>query len=299
MSVTDPDLEIRLAAFDGLRTLVRRYGEILPWEVIAEGFQFRGERVLFANRARGIFRPKQMVAGALSIKSTIPKAGRVARYDDLTVEGGFVYRFQGTDPDAFDNNALEYSASLDAPMIYFFGVAPARYLALFPAYASGIDRSALTAEVVIGTADDLASRVTTAELRRRTVVAKPRWEHVILRDRTLAAWEHRCAVCSLSTQALLDASVVWPDGARRGAPEEDNALPLCLLHRDVFDLDLLGVSHAGTIHLAPSLAAAPSAGPVLDAALKPFDRASVRWPSSVRPREEFLAQRFERFSRAA
>lgn len=299
MPPTDPDAEIRLVAFDALRSLVARHGEILPWEVIAEGFQHRGERILFANRARGIFRPKQMTAGALSIKTTVPKAGRVARYDDLAVEGGFVYHFQGTDPDTFDNNALEYSASLDAPMIYFFGVAPARYLVLFPAYAGAIDRTALTCEVVIGSANELATRATTEVLRRRTVVAKPRWEHAILRDRTLSAWDHRCAVCSLSTPALLDASVVWPDGALRGAPEEDNALPLCLLHRDVFDLDLLGIEPVGTIRLARSLTAAVGGGPVLDAALKPFDGARVRWPSVSRPRDEFLPQRFERFARAA
>ena len=53
----------------------------VPWEKIHRGFQVGDEHIHFANRARGIFKPRQMTA-ALSIKTTIPRAGRPTWYSD-------------------------------------------------------------------------------------------------------------------------------------------------------------------------------------------------------------------------
>jgi putative restriction endonuclease len=301
MAPTDPDADIRLAALESIARKVERHGEILDWPCIAEGFSYRGEPMLFANRVRGIFRPKAMRAGALSIKTTVPRGGRRPRYDDLAVEGGFVYRFQGDDPDASDNNALQYAASLRAPMIYLYGVAPARYLVLAPVFIERVDLAGLSCEVVVGSLVDLRSPRPSDVLRAVSSAAKPRWEHAILRLRALEAWEERCAVCDLAAPALLDASVVWPQGVTRGAPEEDNALALCVLHRGVFERDLLGIDPTGTVHLAETLRHETRGGVVLAQGLWPFDRKRVAWPRrpEARPREDFLTARFARFLRAA
>ena len=65
----DPDRRIRVAAFAAIEKLSRQWGGQIPWEAIRVGFQAGGETVLFANRAKGIFKPRQMSA-ALSIKTT-------------------------------------------------------------------------------------------------------------------------------------------------------------------------------------------------------------------------------------
>ena len=72
----DPDRRIRAAAFAAIEKLSREWGGQIPWEALREGFQADGERVLFANRAKGIFKPRQMSA-ALSIKTTVPRSGRL------------------------------------------------------------------------------------------------------------------------------------------------------------------------------------------------------------------------------
>jgi putative restriction endonuclease len=98
----DRDTAVRLAAFEALDRLERRHGPVLSWDVIARGFDLDGTHYLFANRARGLFRPQGVGGSALSIKTTIPRAGRTARYDDSVYGGTLAYRFHGTDPHHLD-----------------------------------------------------------------------------------------------------------------------------------------------------------------------------------------------------
>lgn len=109
IGLDDPDFQIRLAAFRELSRLTSVHGPVLTWVQIAQGFYTEdAERYLFANRARGIFRPAQMRGAALSIKTTVPRTGRIARYDDEEGSvGEFRYRMQGEDPDFFDNRLLQ------------------------------------------------------------------------------------------------------------------------------------------------------------------------------------------------
>jgi len=78
----DHDHALRLAAFAHCEDLMRAYAGMVPWSAIQQGFAVAGERVYLANKARGIHRPRQMQRGALSIKTTRPRRGRTARYDD-------------------------------------------------------------------------------------------------------------------------------------------------------------------------------------------------------------------------
>ncbi|WAM26804.1 HNH endonuclease [Myxococcus sp. NMCA1] len=73
--------------------------------------RYQGETLNFANRARGIFWPRHMRETALSIKTTVPRQGREARYDDLRSNEGFQYRFQGTDVASRDNRRLARGAA--------------------------------------------------------------------------------------------------------------------------------------------------------------------------------------------
>ena len=86
--MNDPDAHIRSAAFSAMERLVRyRPDGLVRWNAIHRGFQIGAEHIHFANRARGIFKPRQMSA-ALSIKTVVPRAGRPTWYSDQGV--GFI-----------------------------------------------------------------------------------------------------------------------------------------------------------------------------------------------------------------
>ena len=63
----DPDWAIRAQAFTALERLAISTGGPIPWAEISKGFLHQGERVHFASRALGIFKPRQMTA-ALSVR---------------------------------------------------------------------------------------------------------------------------------------------------------------------------------------------------------------------------------------
>jgi putative restriction endonuclease len=93
------DLELRAAAMSHVAALANRHG-VLTWAQIDNGFVFRGERIRLAGRARGIFKPRQLGDGALSVRTPQPREGRVPRYDDQIASDRpwFEYRWMGDDP---------------------------------------------------------------------------------------------------------------------------------------------------------------------------------------------------------
>ena len=52
----DHDRLLRLAAFDRARELSRRYTDLVPLDVLKEGFTFDGRRISFGSFYSGIFR---------------------------------------------------------------------------------------------------------------------------------------------------------------------------------------------------------------------------------------------------
>jgi putative restriction endonuclease len=302
---SDPDWPIRQAAFQRLVELTRLYGALLPWDEITKGFSFRGEPIYLATKAQGIFRPRQMRGGALSIKTIVPRRGRVARYDDIASEdGAFFYRFKGEDPENHSNQLLAQAHELKAPLIYFYGVGPGMYRPIWPVYISRFDERALTCEVVADEAQSVEPPGTvlhdaTVDRIRRgyiTVQAKKRIHQETFRLHVLNAYEHRCAICRLPRSELLQASHILPDRDERGVPEVPNGLALCHLHHGAFDADLLGIRPDGHIELSPELRETHD-GPTLEHALKAFDGRPLHKPTRREqwPREQFLEERYTRF----
>lgn len=142
---------IRNAAFSRVLELSRRFGGVVPWESVCDPLPLAGEEVRIANRARGIFRPRQMSRGVLSIKTTIPRTGRNSRYEDIASDDGFfLYRFQGQDPSSSDNVALRQAFEDQSPLIYFHGVAPGLYMPIFPVFVTQWNPKDLCVHVVPG-----------------------------------------------------------------------------------------------------------------------------------------------------
>jgi putative restriction endonuclease len=298
----DPDLAIRQAAFDHLQQLVDLHGPILPWSLLQQGYLFRGERVLMGSTPRGIHRPKQMAGGALSIKTTVPKPGREARYDDqiASEDGHFVYKFQGKSPGSRDNLWLAEARRLQAPLVYFYGVEPGLYRPLWPVFITGWNEAMLECFISVS---EIGAGVTDEDddlmaLRRRyqTVEAKKRLHQESFRHMVLRAYKTRCAVCNLPRAELLEAAHILPDRDVRGRPEVPNGLALCRLHHGVYDRNLLGIRPDHVIEIAPQLME-ENDGPVLEQAIKGFDKQKISVPrrSTLRPRSEFLEERYLEF----
>ncbi len=70
------DQKVRIAAFNWLDEQVGIHGDVLPRSILAQGFEFERQRVLFVA-PQGIFKPKFLPQMQLSITTT-PKGP----YDD-------------------------------------------------------------------------------------------------------------------------------------------------------------------------------------------------------------------------
>jgi len=79
--MADPDHALRSAAFARLSALQSIWGEVLPWEVIAEPWLEGAAEMRFANRARGIFKPAEVrsAVNAPPKSSTLSRGGVLAR----------------------------------------------------------------------------------------------------------------------------------------------------------------------------------------------------------------------------
>ncbi len=297
------DAEIRNAAFKRAAALNSQWSGTIPWQEVINPIKVGNEEVLLANRARGIFRPRQMRQGVLSIKTTVAREGRVQRYDDVASDAGFFeYRFQGTDPNNHDNRALKESWDNQLPFIYFHGVCAAFYSALFPCFIESWDAAALTVRVVVGAVTSAIPAVQMSEDLRRysTIEAKVRLHQAAFRGLVLSAYDNKCAISGLPERRLLQAAHILPDRDVRGQPVANNGIALSSLHHHAFDLNLIGIDPDGCIHVNRDLLELHD-GPTLQVALQNIDQKRIRFPIAHedKPNRDYLAERFEQFVKAA
>src|SRR5436309_9489014 len=130
---------IRLAAFNFLDEQKQLRGDVLAREILAQGFEFEGQRVPLMG-PQGIFKPALLPEMPLSI-TTVPEVeGKRRLYDDQIGDEGLVrYRYRGTDPAHRDNAGLRLAMQKQAPLVYLYGVVPGRYGPDWPAYVVGGD----------------------------------------------------------------------------------------------------------------------------------------------------------------
>lgn len=298
------DESIRAAAFSRVAELSRRFGIVVPWDAVCEPLKLAGEEVRIANRARGIFRPRQMSRGTLSIKTTIPRTGRNSRYDDIASnEGFFLYRFQGLDPLSSDNVALRQAFEDQSPMIYFHGVAPGLYMPIFPVFVTQWNPKDLCVHVVPGEMRPgiLSVPFSGEDLRRYAVIeAKGRLHQAVFRELVIGAYGGRCALTGLPERRLLHAAHILPDLDRRGQPVVNNGIAMSVLHHSAYDQNLLGIDPDLGIHINSDLLEIHD-GPTLRYALQQLDGKQVRMPGDISsaPSRDFLAERYEMFLTAA
>ena len=247
----------------------------------------------------GIWKPRPLDA-ARSILTAPPRPGDPPPYpDDWIDETQLRYAYRGHDPGFWQNEALRLAYQQRLPLVYLYGIAPGRYLPVYPALI-GRDRPEDLAVDVVFAATSSESGVG-IEIDGRRYLTRPTRERLHqhgFRVRVLEAYRQRCAMCALRRDPLLDAAHTVPDGEPDGLAVTANDLSLCKLHHTAYDQWLLGVSPGDLrIEVARELLDDID-GPMLRHGLQGLagQRLRVLPHRPVdRPSDQRLAWRYERF----
>jgi putative restriction endonuclease len=99
---------------------------------------------------------------------------------------------------------------------------------------------------------------------------------------------------------LLDAAHILPDGHPRGEPWVSNGLSLCKIHHAAYDQNILGIDGALKIKIRADILIEKD-GPMLRHGLQELEGKTllvVPTAGALRPREEFLEERYREFLEA-
>ena len=305
----DPDWRLRLAAFAALRGLADRRGGVVTSDDLDSGFEFEGQRIRLWDSRRGIWRPHQLGrdGAALTIVTTPPRPGKTPPYDDQvgSDDQWFVYRYEGTDPDLWTNQAVRRAYVEGRPVIYLYGIIPGIYEPIFPCTIIADLPHELAFQVMaespsrILTPDTVSAIGATPERAYATAAVKVRLHQRRFRELVVSAYQIRCAMCLLRHGELLDAAHILPDRDERGRPEVPNGLCLCKIHHAAYDANIVGVAPDHRVHVRQDVLEEHD-GPMLRHGLQQMDGIVIRVPrgQGQRPRPEYLEERFARFRAA-
>jgi len=288
----DRDEQIRVAALARAAELRRQWDDHVPAAEIECGFEFEGQRVRLVGPGMGIFKPRQLGDGPISVRTQLASS-----YADEPLEGGAGLRYDFA-PRAreYDNDGLKRLCALGRPLIYLIQVAPrargSEYAILAPVFVAGWDDRRRTFEISFHAVPALSPIPTEVgeyvgsdrvEPAYRMQELRARLHQAHFRRLVLQAYRHRCSVCELRVRPLLDAAHIVPDH-EAGDASVQNGLGLCVLHHRAFDRGLLRVRPDYTVRIAPE--ASPPGDDFAVRALREFDggrlvlpRDRALWPS--------------------
>lgn len=297
------DSAMRLAAADHVRRVA--VGDILSSQALRQGFLFDGERIPLVNPQRGIFKPTSMDY-LLSVRTVFPRTGARVWYDDQRVvhdrlaQGGELvdYAFMGNDPNAADNRWLREAHQAQVPILYFLGVAPGRYTAIWPTFVADVLAHDLKVRLAFG--ESAEQHLPDAPERRyASRLVQQRLHQATFREAVLNAYGGRCAITRLPEPRLLDAAHIIIDRDEAlGQPIVQNGLPLSKVHHAAFDANLIGIDPDYRIHVSDELLAIND-GPMFEHGVKALVGQLIHLPTRPQdhPSRDRLAQRFDAFLR--
>ena len=230
---------IRAAALAWLQVVT--FGGTVPTtrEQLANDFQVAGQRFPLVDRGRGIRKPVGWRA-ALSIMTT---HGRPYA-DEEGADGLHRYKLRSDQGGSAENESLRIAMRQRSPLIWFYGLEPGVFQAIFPVYLVG-EEPALDQFVLALTPDQLTvvPNSPVEEALRRYLIAetKRRLHQPVFASQVMLAYDTHCAVCALHHRSLLDAAHIIPDGQPRGLPVVPNGLALCKIHHAAYDQNILGI----------------------------------------------------------
>jgi putative restriction endonuclease len=272
---------------------------VLDWEQTGERVAVAGRTyVMRQTRGRGIHRPEGLGA-ALSITTAFTPAGGRAPYaDEIGADGFQRYKYQGTDPRLAANIALRRAFEWKLPLVYFVGVANARYRPVYPVYVIADDPVGL--EFALGFEQSQVgvdlSHFPEAERRYSLRTTRQRLHQPIFREQVMLAYESTCTICQLRHAELLDAAHIVGDADEGGDPVVTNGLSLCKIHHAAYDKNLLGVTPDCTVHVNAELLQEVD-GPMLRHGLQEMHGRELFLPMkpALAPDRERLKRRYEEF----
>lgn len=290
------DKQVRLAAFNWLTEQVEKDGDVLQRSKLAKGFEFKGTRIPLVS-PQGIFKPKQLEL-PLSITTTTK-----GPYEDVIGDDFLHYKYRGTDPRHRDNVGLRRCMEKDLPLVYFHGIIPGKYLAIWPVYIIGDDPQSLTFKVAADEQYEVKEeqeKAADSDIYRRayiTSTVKRRLHQRGFRERVIAAYQSQCAFCQLKHAELLDAAHIIPDNEDEGVPSVNNGLALCKIHHAAFDQHIIGVSPDYHIKVKEDVLREKD-GPMLKHGIQELQEQKLILPKSEKawPAQELLDKRYERFN---
>jgi putative restriction endonuclease len=295
----DPDA-VRAAALAWLSQVTLEGELAIRRETLANDFRFHGERFPLIDRGQGIRKPGGWDA-ALSI-TTAASSGRNPRpYDDAPGPDGLLrYKRRRDEGGRAVNLGLRAAMTRGLPLIWFYGVAPSSFQAIFPVYLVAEEPEfdqfvlALTEDqrrMPVGTpVEESLRRYLMAQTRRRL-------HQPVFASQVMAAYDTHCAVCNLAHRSLLDAAHIVPDTAPGGEPTVVNGLALCKIHHAAYDANVLGIRPDYVVQIHRRLLEEID-GPMLRHGLQDHHgRSLMAVPArrADRPDPQRLAHRFEEF----
>lgn len=294
------DKQIRLAAFNWLTKQVENYGDVLPRTVLQNGFIFQNEQIHLIS-AQGIFKPRQ-----LELPLTITTSPKSPYKDSFDKDDFLLYKYRGKNPMHRDNVGLRKCMEENIPLIYFHGVIPGKYLAVWPVYIIGDNPDLLTFKVAADNqyeVESSASEVREGNIYRRayvTATVKRRLHQRGFRERVMAAYQSQCSFCQLRHEKLLDAAHIIADKEEEGIPSVNNGLALCKIHHAAFDQHIIGISPDYQIKVKEDVLREKD-GPMLKHGIQELQDQQLILPKSKKawPNKELLDLRYQKFTKRA
>jgi putative restriction endonuclease len=247
---------VRAAAFEWL-TRVTHDGTLpVTRQQLANDFFVAGRRFPLVDRGRGIRKPEGW-SSALSILTAAPKGARWRPYDDSEGPDGLHrYKLRRDDGGERENESLRVAMANQEPLIWFYGIKPSVFQAIFPVYLIW-EEAELTQFAMALTEEQRLSRSTSPieeSLRRWNFVqTKRRLHQAVFASQVKVAYDIRCAVCALHQPELLDAAHIIPDSHPQGDAVVTNGLAVCKLHHAAYDRNILGIRPDYTVEISARL----------------------------------------------
>lgn len=215
-------------------------------EQLAQDFHVDSTRFPLVDRGRGIRKPLGWRA-ALSITTAAPRSGRARPYaDDEGADGLHRYKLRRDQHGTAENESLRTAMREQVPVIWFYGLEPGLFQAIFPVYLTA--EEAERDQFVVALTDDQrtirpGSHVEETLRRYLITETKRRLHQPVFASQVMLAYDTHCAVCALAHRELLDAAHIIPDNdpAGRGLPVVPNGLALCKIHHAAYDQNILGI----------------------------------------------------------
>lgn len=303
----DPDHSLRQSAISRARELQLAFDDIVPLVQIRSGFLHDGRRISFGSFQKRIHSAKeQRGPAALTLTTAPPKSGKTAPYDDVIDldAKAILYHYRAGSPNHPDNRALRAARDLEAPLIYFLGIAPGQYQVIAPVFVTEDDPTSAMVMLEVGLPfkDTRGEGIVSDEDTRRYALSmvRRRYHQAQFRRDVLHAYRERCAVCALREAQLIEASHIIRDPDPEGFPAVVNGIALCAIHHVAYDRNLMGIDPTGLVHISSRLLRGTD-GPMLQTGLQGFHGAQINQPERAldRPDPQRLALRFAEFESAA